>query len=199
MGHVLIHFDVPEHYVRVETFVSAALAAQQAVEALNRVYFDNRLILDVVVFAPESGSIKEYIGVKIRQLPGAAVVVWAMVQVMDSNTVQDVSRELFGSTPSEMIVGAIQHTKEVIHSLTDEVEKTPPKVEKEFLEEILSISASNSLAMEREEIERAKIPDQLKYELREAQSVLFEDALKDSTVRAIGFTELALNNPFMPM
>jgi hypothetical protein len=189
LRQVLIHFDVADHFVRIDTFIGSALAAKQAVEAINSTYFNNKLALEIVMFAPETGSLKQYIGVKISSVTQLAFITWATIQVMDSGTVQDISQELFGLTPSEMVVESIQYVKSLGSDDVEirEEEETERKVQ--ILEEVIARSASRTLEISRDKIIHADVPERLKFELQDAQSKLFDSALRDKEVKSIGFNE----------
>lgn len=97
MYNILVHYDVSDHYVQLDTFVASAKAAQASVRALNQFYFSNQIEFELVVVAPESGSLKQYIGVALKGVTWTTATLWMFFQVMDSDTVQDLSREFFGS------------------------------------------------------------------------------------------------------
>ncbi|MGQ3487416.1 hypothetical protein [Roseovarius pacificus] len=204
MSSVLVHFDVAEDYVLLDTFVASAEAARKAVEALNREFFNNELQFEFIIFPPAPGSLKQYVGVVLKGvkklskgIAATTLTIWAIIQVMDSGTVQDLSQEYLGGTPSEIIIKKIDDFKnraEKFQSSSDqeqdEVEAEKLKEEGvELLEEIVTRSASWALQEPVKTFETARTSDQFRYELEDAQADLYDAALKDPQVRGIGFSE----------
>lgn len=54
--HLYIHFDVEDHFLKLETFVKTAECAQRVVEALNDSFFHGSLEYELIVLAPEPGT-----------------------------------------------------------------------------------------------------------------------------------------------
>ncbi|WP_175477336.1 hypothetical protein [Roseovarius tolerans] len=193
-----------EDYVLLDTFVASAEATRKAVEALNREFFNNELQFEFVIFPPESGSLKQYVGVVFKgvkklskQIAPTAVILWAIIQVMDSETTQDLTQEYLGGTPNEMLIEKIDAFKNKIKYLESSSDEQINDVETEYLqqegtallEEIVSRSASQSLLEPVMTFESARASKQLRYDLEDAQADLYGAALNDPTVRGIGFSE----------
>ncbi|WP_306044791.1 hypothetical protein [Nioella sp. MMSF_3534] len=196
MRSVLVHFEVSESHILLETFVSSAQAAARTVTALNNELFGGQVVFELVVYPPEAGSLKQYIGVSVKFLKAAGTVyavVWSLIQLMDSASVKDISRELFGATPSEVIVQRIRdYRTRVEETPVDAAEDQLESLRQdgyEIVEELLVQGTSSSLGAAPETLESSTIPDELSYELRLAQSELFEAALEDQNVRGISFQE----------
>lgn len=204
MNSILVHFDVEEHYVLLDTFIASAVSTRRAVEAFNQTYFDGKLVFEVVIYPPETGSLKQYVGIFLKGVKklgkGAAITagtLWALVQVLDSETVQDMSVEFLGDKPSEILIEQIKGYQEKFHDVSEENLETLDQekvgdLEKEaflLLEEVVSRSVTSALEMPRSDLERIDVPAQLKFELSEAQAALYGQALNDPKIRAIGFSE----------
>lgn len=67
-----IHFDVPEHYIPLNTFIETAREAEAIIEALNQRWFSGELKYRVVVVPPKEGSFLAYLGLAIAAVGGAA-------------------------------------------------------------------------------------------------------------------------------
>lgn len=199
-----MHFDVAEDYVLLDTFVASAEATRKAVEALNREFFNNELEFEFIIHPPAPGSLKQYVGVLlkgVRKLSKgialATLTLWAIIQVMDSETVQELSEEYLGGTPSEILIQKIDDYRNRVErfqsSSDQDVDETEAgRLEEEgaaLLEEIVTRSATRALQEPIENFESARASDQLRYELEDAQSDLYSAALNDPQVRAIGFSE----------
>lgn len=189
MPNIVIHYDVPSHVVNLRAFIQAAQATQQAVDAFGELYFGGAISFEVVVFAPESGTLKEFLGVRIPKHFWTAGTIWMAIQVMDSPTVREVSTELFGNTPSGGIVELIKTIKEMAISETPEGGLPLSESELKPISDIICYSVEETFQMERDKIKNAKIPEKLKYSLEDSQSFLFEGALSDQNISGIGFSE----------
>lgn len=53
---LFIHFDVREHYIKLDTFVETAQSAKRIVEALNSQFFDGNLRYELIVLPAQDGS-----------------------------------------------------------------------------------------------------------------------------------------------
>ena len=53
---LFIHFDVEDHFLKLETFIETAESAKKVIEALNSTFFDGALDYELVVLPPESGT-----------------------------------------------------------------------------------------------------------------------------------------------
>ena len=191
MHSIVIHYDVEEHFVRLDTFFSGALAAQKSLTAVNRLFFGNQLVPEIVVLPPVSGSLLQKIGVRFRQtvlVVGAVYgTFWATVQLIDSPFIQEVSIELFGETPTQLIVSKIRELR--LRAENGEVDAEQLEQEsKELLEDFVARAAQRNLELPRGALREAPIPEQLRFELEDAQTDLFLGALDDPDVRAIGFS-----------
>ena len=204
MKSVLVHFEVDEHYVLLETFVASALSTKKAVEAFNQAYFGGQLDFEIVIYPPEIGSLKQYIGVllkggkKVGQYSaGALGVAFVVLQVLDSDTIQDVSKEFLGGKPGEIIIERIKKYQQLIERdiADDQLENISHDrtyIDDEganLVEEIITKSVTNALEMPKASLESLDAPDQLKYDLLDAQADLYSEALLDPKIWAIGFTE----------
>ena len=67
---LFIHFDVEEHFLKLETFVETAESTKKVIEALNTTFFKGSLDYELVVLPPESGTFLSKLAVLLG-VPGA--------------------------------------------------------------------------------------------------------------------------------
>ena len=67
-----IHFDVPEHFIPLRTFVDTASHAEEIVASLNAEWFAGELEYQVVVIPPKSGSFLIGLGVAVVAITAAS-------------------------------------------------------------------------------------------------------------------------------
>lgn len=188
MKTLLVHFDVEDEFILLDTFVDSALAAKRAAQAISVEYFDNSVHIELIILPPEPGSLKQYIAFAVKGTTSFSLILLTLVQFMDSKSVQDISKELYGKIPSEIIIEKIRDLKSAAESDNSSAEELENEG-REILEEIVLLSTRSALEIDRRELERIDIPEDLRYELEASQSGLYKAALDDSGVMAIGFDE----------
>lgn len=58
-GHsdrLYLHFDVTEHFLKLETFIKTADSARKVIEALDQTFFDGKLQYELIVLPPAEGT-----------------------------------------------------------------------------------------------------------------------------------------------
>ena len=188
MKFVLVHFDVTEHFVLLDTFVSSATAVETAVNSISKFYFDGKLDFELVVLPPEPGSLKQIIGVVLKTGAVSYAILWSAIQMMDSDAVKEISKELIGKTPSELVVEKIRTVREYNLDQAAQLESIDPS-DANLVEEIVADSVRTALERPRDEILRSKLPEEMKYEIELAQSELYSATLANPEVKGIGFSD----------
>lgn len=67
---LFIHFDVDEHFLKLDTFVETAESTRKVIEALNTTFFQGSLDYELIVLPPESGTFLSKLAVLVG-VPGA--------------------------------------------------------------------------------------------------------------------------------
>lgn len=189
---LLVHFDVQENYVLLDTFVSSALAAKQAAEAINAHLFEGKLRIELVIYAPEPGSLKQYIRVSVQGLGSIGVFMLGLTQFLDSPSVQQITKEVFGNHATEAIIQEIRELKDRENEVEGVFDlEAPHSLEEAALlsERVITQTVGASLQVSRDTLARPDFPGRLAYEIGEAQAKLFSAALSDPWVNGIGFSE----------
>jgi hypothetical protein len=192
MDRLLVHFDVEEDFVRLDTFIASAEATRRSINALNAELFDGKLQVEIIVFAPQPGTLKQYIGVSIRALGGVGVFLVGLSQFLDSRSVQEISKEVFGTHATEAIIEEIRERRDRAQQElkeTGDVSMLSGEEVAQIAERLVVRSAEASLQVSRDTLAGSEFAGQLGHEFAEAQSELYSAALDDPHVRAIGFTE----------
>ncbi|WP_025661827.1 hypothetical protein [Rhizobium sp. IBUN] len=66
------HFDVKNHFLKLETFIQTADSARKVVTSLNETFFQKSLQYELVVLPPEEGSFLTRLAVWVGAVPAAA-------------------------------------------------------------------------------------------------------------------------------
>ena len=188
---LLVHFDVPDDYVLLETFVGSARATQLVINAFSREFFDDNLQFELIVFAPEPGSLKQYIGLTIKAVGSAGVFLLGLTQFLDSPSIQQISKEAFGVHATEVAIREVREFRERLAQKA-EGEAKEGEITKEavkLMERAIVNSTKATLQVPRETLEREGISERLAFDLGSAQSELYGATLSDAKVRAVGFEE----------
>lgn len=196
-----IVFNVPEHFVKVETFVASAEATQRVVQAFSHEIFGNGLVVDVVVVAPEPGSLRQILKVSIKiakytglTVGGAWAIIFSAIQALETDIGKAAVEGFTGHSPSEIAKEAAQKiserkTENLISEEAPFVNQSATKEVCELLGEVLSQMSSRALALPREQLDKVEIPPELKFELTDAQADVFEACLSDELVKSIEFED----------
>lgn len=67
---LFIHFDVDDHFLKLDTFVETAESTRKVIEALNSTFFKGSLDYELIVLPPESGTFLSKLAVLVG-VPGA--------------------------------------------------------------------------------------------------------------------------------
>ncbi|MBM9595751.1 hypothetical protein [Roseitranquillus sediminis] len=189
-----ISFDVPDAYLDFDTFLESARAAQRTAFALNREIFEDALLIEFIVKAPEAGSLKQVLGIIVHsgKVAGVALGTMAVIlAILDSETLQDVSEELTGKDPSDHIIDGLRNLQSRIERATsDGVGEAIFESEEEahrIVEDLLCRATASALGSERNSIDRLPLPPSTLFEIASSQSKLFRACLDDSRVKAVEF------------
>ncbi|UFW77935.1 hypothetical protein [Rhizobium sp. SU303] len=55
-SHLFIHFDVEDHFLKLDTFIQTAESARDIITALDETFFQGSLKFDLIVLPPDDGS-----------------------------------------------------------------------------------------------------------------------------------------------
>lgn len=191
-----IHFDVQDHYIKLDTFVRTAASAHQVVKALDATFFDGNLDYELIVIPPEAGSFLAKLAFVLAS--GAA-----LVTISESEILSNYVAGLTGKTPADWVRNLGEHHRELIMG-----PDTPPVVadgpdhlpssktsDDEDEEAACKVGAQIITAMTREILERdtqelrslgmevGNLPDAL-----DARADFYLACFDDKEVQRIGFT-----------
>jgi hypothetical protein len=195
-----IHFDVRDHFLKLETFIETARQTQRIVDALDQDFFDGKLDYELIVLAPESGTF-------LTKVALVTASIAAVAGFLSTDPAKGLLKgltghepyywaEQLGKTGREMVdnaLGLIEDQSET----TDEPE-LPEEVSKErdadgaeacraaskiVVEMARGVLEKSSGELERLEIESGGLSDAI-----EARNEFYTACIADPDVRGIGFT-----------
>jgi hypothetical protein len=135
---IFIHFDVPDHYLSLDTFIQTADSARKIVEALDRTLFDGSSDFEVIVLPPSEGTFGEWLGIHPKKkLSVAAIAVFLCTPQGEALT-----KGLTGQTTSEWFEDAGVAIRQGIEEAVDYIgaEEGPPE------EHLLDDASSEAVA-----------------------------------------------------
>jgi hypothetical protein len=187
-------FEVPEHFVSVGAFVASAQSAEKVIATLNNELFAGKFVIELVVAAPQPGSLRQVLKVVVKGVTITYAIFWSAVQLLETDIAKDVIRELSGESPAEIASRLAKEYKEKREASNSDDEKQG--VEKqaiqklcEEVEGLLSRSSGGALSAERDELEKLPISEAGKYEIFNAQAQLFEKCIEDKSIAALHFED----------
>lgn len=138
-----IHFDVPEHYIPLSTFIETARETEAIIEALNQRWFSGELKYRIVVVPPKEGSFLAFLGLAVAAVGGAA---WTFLR---SEPGDAFLKELTGHNFTDLMGVAGRKVRE--HVL-----KKPP-IAKEETQAVEAQEAPQAVALGAEDAEQQKV------------------------------------------
>lgn len=196
----VIHFDVSDHFLKLETFIKTAESARKVIDALDETFFNGSLEYELIVLPPAEGTFLSKLALWVS---GGATTVFGFL-----NT--DVGSSYFkgftGQTPSEWAETLGQDHRALIDSVLEETETPEDEGGFEVIEgplEALPISAEEAckeaaqivVAMARGVLEKSldelqkvgmevgALPDAV-----DARADFYAACIEDRDVKRVGFT-----------
>lgn len=187
VGMIPIHFDVPTHYLPLETFVQTAYQARHVIDDFNDKLFEGQLEYQILVFPPNAGSFKTKLGIAI-------IAGWGAVFTFTESEVGKAFVK--GLTKQKPAYWAEKVGSYLQDKLNDELESISPTIEDTTLVEnryfeTLIITESTKSFFQTDEINLRAIgisPQKFR-EAYEARNKFYQTCAADAEVRALGFNE----------
>ncbi|MCM2561006.1 hypothetical protein M8756_01900 [Lutimaribacter sp. EGI FJ00015] len=198
---LFIHFDVDDHFLRLDTFIATAESARKVIEALDATFFQGTLEYELIVLPPEDGSFLSKLALWVS---GGVASVFAF---MNSDVGSAYVEGLTGKPPAEWAQEIGRDHREQIQSNKEpakpEGEETPgtsdsvePRSVPEDEEAACRSGARIVVAMTRGMLEKSNdeltkigmeigdLPDAL-----DARAEFYTACIEDRDVKRIGFSQ----------
>jgi hypothetical protein len=185
--NMFIHFDVPQHFLKLDTFVATATSTKRIVDSLNSSLYGGRLDYELLILPPEEGSFLQRIVVVLGLLT-------APILFFDSDSPAAFVEGLTGKKPSDWAKDAGGLLRENILS-EEESSKVGVSYRRWSDDEVCRVGAQMLVAMTRATLEMD--PDDLAdiadeevdiSEIIDARADFYDACIFDRQIRAIGFT-----------
>lgn len=92
-----IHFDVPNHYLKIDDFVSFSIDLKKIIADFSKEIFDNNIIVDVYILPAEPGSLLGRWGIRVAK---TSVSIGFIFMAMDTDISKSFILGLTGHKPS---------------------------------------------------------------------------------------------------
>lgn len=194
-----IHFNVPEHYIPLKTFVETASHAEEIVASLNADWFSGELKYEVVVVPPKPGTFLIGLGIAVAAV---SVATW---QFLHSEVGKAFVRGLTGSEPAQWAEKAGEQIRSRLRSKTAVETSKPPlageeepisqgddeasEVQRSSTSTILVESTKSILIKDVSELRRIGLDPQRFRDSFEARNDFYQACWDEKELRAIGFDE----------
>jgi hypothetical protein len=181
-----IHFDVPGHYLSLETFTSTTAQTKAIIDGLNKEFYSGKLEYQLYILPPEEGSFKSKIGIAIT----VGGIIWAFAA---TDPGKGFIRGLTRHEPEYWAEQAGVYVREKIENLrsgdTAPVPPLPPDKMSKVESRILVETTKSFLQKDQSELNRIGVTPQKFYDAYEARNEFYQACLGSPDVRAIGFDE----------
>lgn len=187
-GHLFIHFDVSEHYLKLETFVDTAQRAQRIIQSLDATFFQGQLEYDLIVLPPEPGTFLTRLAITVW---GGAASIFMFVETdIGKAYIEGLTDHEPAHWSREIGEGHREYLEEMLDdgggssvqpTDRDELEC---KVGAEILTEMTrGVLEKDSADLERLGMEVGSLPEAV-----EARNEFYEAVIADPDVMGVGFT-----------
>lgn len=185
---LFIHFDVKDHYLKLETYVATAQRAQRIVDALDQTFFQGQLEYELIVLPPELGSF----------LSRLAIAVWggfaSVFAFMETDIGKAYVKGLTGEEPAHWSQQIGEDHRKTIEDVTEEISSSDDQnIEKKqhncrvsakiVTEMTRGVLEKDKIDLERLGMETGSLPDAV-----EARNEFYEVCIADTEVQGVGFT-----------
>ncbi|WP_320197418.1 hypothetical protein RMR16_020255 [Agrobacterium sp. rho-13.3] len=192
---VFIHFDVADHQIDLETFVSVAKSVNDAVIALNVTLFHVDFRVQIVVVPPKEGSFLQTLKIVVPSLA-------ALVLFVDSDTPAAFVKGLTGKTPSEWALDAgidtydllVEESRRAYEGFTDDTNASFPDPRPDFDSLICEAGAKMLAAMVKEVFEKEAEDlislggDEIELDaLLNARADFYQACISNREIKRVGF------------
>jgi len=116
-----IHFNVDDHFLKLETFVKTAESAQRIMAALDDTFFQGTLEYELIVLPPEPGSFLSRLGLWVG---GGITSLFAFANTEIGSTYIET---LTGEPPTYWAERVGQHNREMLEDIEEWVDGLPPE------------------------------------------------------------------------
>lgn len=195
-----IHFDVSDHFLKLDTFIRTAESARKVIDALDETFFNGSLEYDLIVLPPAEGTFLSKLAIWISG--GTAAVFGFLNTDVGSAYVEGLS----GRTPAEWAQTFGEDHRARIDSILEESEAQEDETKSDVIEgpQKASPSSSDEACKEAAQIVVAmaqgvleKSPDELLKvgmdvgalpDAVDARADFYAACIEDRDVKRIGFT-----------
>ena len=195
-----IHFDVPEHYIPLNTFIETARETEAIIEALNQRWFGGELKYRVVVVPPKEGSFLAFLGLAVVAVGGAA---WTFLR---SEPGDAFLKELTGHNFTDLMGIAGRKVREHVLKMPPIAKEETPAVEEQKATEAVPFQAEAAeqkmaaaivviestktfLVTDADQLRRAGLGPETFQEGFEARNEFYRACAEEKEIRAVGFDE----------
>jgi len=174
---ITLHFNVPDHYLNLDDFISSARATEKILSDFNSNLFDGKLKYELVVLPPAPGTLKERLGIKVTTA-AACVLLGAMGPEFTSGVI----KSLTGKSVFELgqLVG------ESSLDLLDEVDKIWSK---NLAAIFLSEAAKGFFQTYTDDLEKNGITRNKYSQAYQARNEFYESCYRSKEIKSIGFDD----------
>lgn len=181
LGTLMLHFDVSEHVINLDTFLETATQARTILQSFNTEFFDGSLEYELILLPPVAGS---FLG-KLKIYVGGGLVVAATF--LNSDLGEGYVVGLTGETPKHWAEKAGQATANGIDEISALVQSSKDS-KKKTVEIVLKEMTKGVLSKDNDELKKiAPLSGQLNNAVQ-ARCNFYEACLRDKEVKGIDFS-----------
>lgn len=180
-GRIIFHFDVESHSIPLNQFIDTALSTKKVIDDFNHHIFDNKLEYELVITAPERGSLLEIFEVVVT---GGCIA--GTIGFLSTDIGIALTKGLTGHEPKYWAEKLGIKIKELSIVAIQELKDTDKK---KLLNIIIPLMITGFLQTDTETLEKIDISTETFRNAYEARNKIYTDCIDNQAIKGLGFDE----------
>ena len=185
IGVIALHFDVPGHYLPLETFVETAIHTKSVIDGLNVRLFEGHLKIDLFILPPDVGSFKTKLGVAI--VAGFGAVNYFCESYIGKPLIEGLTNHEPAYWAKE--AGKYLRTKLLEFDNSGRATPTEEDTRTQFETTIVTEATKSFLQADEMDLRAIDMSPRHLREAYEARNKFYQACAADQQIRALGFEE----------
>ena len=191
---IFLHFDVPQHHIKLETFIATANSTKRIIDKLNSEFFEDNLTFELIVEPPKNGSFLSLLKIRFK---GTAIAGGVTFAFLNSPVGAAFIEGLTDKTPVEWARLLGEATSRTAADVTDQLSKktlveeqrAKPIIDQKCAIKIMASMTQGALEKDNIELKQLGLENGDMVEIMHARADFYEACVQDSDVFGVGFGE----------
>lgn len=191
---LFLHFDVNDHYLKLETYIATATSAKHVLTTMNSQFFENKLDFELIVLPPTSGSFLTRLKIVFKH---GAISIFALGAILESDIGQSIVRGLTGKSPAEWAEETAKTSKDILNDIREHASEGTNTIEQDTEQlsgekctaKILVLMTRGILEKDNVDLINLGLEIGDAAEILDARASFYEACIQDNDISGVGFGE----------